>query len=163
DSKVLGFSTRSGFPKSNVAKAKKLVAEYKADHGGEFAFDLQTIFDPGVQDVGAEVKRQARKLGISVNLPAPVDEAQLINLALAGRTDAFLWRNYPGSDPDTLSVWFRSGSPVNFGKLNDPVIDDLFEQGRVETDPAARKAIYTKLIGEPERNHTESVSGSEPG
>lgn len=146
DSKVLGFSTRSGFPKSNVAKAKKLVAEYKADHGGEFAFDLQTTFDPGVQDVGAEVKRQARKLGISVNLPAPVDEAQIINLALAGRTDAFLWRNYPGSDPDTLSVWFRSGSPINFGKLNDPVIDDLFEQGRVETDPAARKAIYTKLF-----------------
>ncbi|MFM8972410.1 MAG: hypothetical protein ACKOOG_07180, partial [Actinomycetota bacterium] len=109
-------------------------------------FDLQTTFDPGVQDVGAEVKRQARKLGISVNLPAPVDEAQIINLALAGRTDAFLWRNYPGSDPDTLSVWFRSGSPINFGKLNDPVIDDLFEQGRVETDPAARKAIYTKLF-----------------
>jgi haloalkane dehalogenase len=123
-----------------------MVAAYKKAHGGEFTFDLQTTFDPGVQDVGAEIKRQARKLGITVNLPAPVDEAQIINLALAGRTDAFLWRNYPGSDPDTLYVWFRSGSPINFGKLNDPVIDRLLEEGRVETDPAARKAIYTKLF-----------------
>jgi peptide/nickel transport system substrate-binding protein len=146
DSKVLGYSKRSGFPKSNPAKAKKMVAAYKAAHGGEFAFDLQTTFDPGVQDVGAEVKRQAKKIGISVNLPAPVDEAQIINLALAGKTDAFLWRNYPGSDPDTLYVWFHSGSPVNFGKLDDPVIDQGFEQGRIETDPAKRKAIYTALF-----------------
>lgn len=146
DSKVLGYSKKSTFPKPNVAKAKKMVAAYKKAHGGEFAFDLQTTFDPTVQDAAAEIKRQARKLGITVNLPSPVDDAQIINLALAGRTDAFLWRNYPGSDPDTLYVWFRSGSPVNFGKLNDPVIDQLFEEGRTETDPAARKAIYTKLF-----------------
>ena len=78
--------------------------------------------------------------------PAPVDEAQIVNLALAGKTDAFLWRNYPGSDPDTFYVWFHSGSPVNFGKLNDPVIDQALEQGRVEGDPAKRKAIYTALF-----------------
>jgi len=146
DSKVLGYSRKSTFPKSNVAKAKKMVAAYKKANGGEFTFDLQTTFDPGVQDVGAEIKRQARKIGVTVNLPAPVDEAQIINLALAGKTDAFLWRNYPGSDPDTLYVWFRSGSPINFGKLNDPVIDQLLEEGRVQTDPAARKATYTKLF-----------------
>lgn len=146
DSKVLGYSKRSTFPQSNVAKAKKMVAAYKKANGGEFTFDLQTTFDPGVQDVGAEIKRQARKIGVTVNLPAPVDEAQIINLALAGKTDAFLWRNYPGSDPDTLYVWFHSGSPINFGKLQDPVIDELLETGRVQTDPAARKATYTKLF-----------------
>ena len=146
DSKVLGYSAKSTFPKADLAAAKKAVAQYKAAHGGEFSFDLQTTFDPGVQDVGAEIKREAKKFGVTVNLPAPVDEAQIINLALAGKTDAFLWRNYPGSDPDTLYVWFHSGSPVNFGKLNDPVIDQGFEQGRVEGDPAKRKAIYTALF-----------------
>lgn len=146
DSKVLGYSKNSTFPKANVAQAKKMVKAYKAANGGQFTFDLQTTFDPGVQDVGAEIKREAKKIGVTVNLPAPVDEAQIINLALAGKTDAFLWRNYPGSDPDTLSVWFHSGSPINFGKLNDPVIDQLFDQGRVQTDPAQRKATYTKLF-----------------
>ena len=146
DSKVLGYSKRSTFPKADLAAAKKAVAKYKAAHGGEFTFDLQTTFDPGVQDVGAEIKREAKKFGVTVNLPAPVDEAQIINLALAGKTDAFLWRNYPGSDPDTLYVWFHSGSPVNFGKLNDPTIDALLEQGRAQPDPAARKATYTELF-----------------
>jgi peptide/nickel transport system substrate-binding protein len=146
DSKVMGASKNSGFPKFDIKKAKQLVSAYKAKNGGEFKFDLQTTFDTGVQDVAAEIKRQARKLGITVNLPAPIDEAQIVNSALAGKTDAFLWRNYPGSDPDTLYVWFHSGSIVNFGNLEDPVIDAGFEQGRVETDPAKRTAIYTKLF-----------------
>ena len=146
DSKVMGASKKSGFPKFDVKKAKKLVSAYKAKNGGEFKFDLQTTFDPGVQDVAAEIKRQALKVGIAVNLPAPVDEAQIVNTALAGKTDSFLWRNYPGSDPDTLFVWFHSGSVVNFGRINDPVIDAALDQGRVETDPAKRTAIYTKLF-----------------
>ncbi|CAB4660118.1 unannotated protein [freshwater metagenome] len=146
DSKVMGASKNSGFPKFDIKKAKQLVASYKAKHGGEFKFDLQTTFDTGVQDVAAEIKRQARKLGITVNLPSPIDEAQIVNSALAGKTDAFLWRNYPGSDPDTLYVWFHSGSIVNFGHINDPVIDTALEQGRIETDPAKRTAIYTKLF-----------------
>ncbi|CAB4964100.1 unannotated protein [freshwater metagenome] len=146
DSKVMGASRKSGFPKFDVKKAKQLVAAYKAKHGGEFTFDLQTTFDPSVQGSAAEIKRQALKLGITVNLPSPIDEAQIVNTALAGKTTAFLWRNYPGSDPDTLYVWFHSGSIVNFGRINDPVIDAGLDQGRIETDPAKRTAIYTKLF-----------------
>ena len=34
---------------------------------------------------------------------------------------------------------------MNFGRINDPVIDKLLDQGRSEIDPAKRKTIYENL------------------
>jgi peptide/nickel transport system substrate-binding protein len=42
-------------------------------------------------------------------------------------------------------VWWHTGSPVNFGRLDDPEIDRLLEAGRAESDPEARKEIYEDL------------------
>jgi peptide/nickel transport system substrate-binding protein len=147
DSKVLGYVKNPGYPtKQNVAQAKKLVKQYKSAHGGKFEFNLQSTFDPTTQALAAEVKRQAAAVGIKVNLPQPVDQAAIINQAIGGQVDSFLWRNYPGADPDTLYVWFHSGSPVNFNKINDPVIDKALDDGRSELDPAARKADYQTFV-----------------
>ena len=150
DSKVLGhIKDPAGYPKGqDLAKAKKLVAEYKAAHGGKFELNLQSTFDPTTQALAAEIKREAAIVGITVNLPTPVDQAQIINQALGGAVDAFAWRNYPGADPDGLFVWFHSGSPVNFGKINDPIIDKALEDGRSEGDPAKRKVAYETFVSQ---------------
>ena len=150
DSKVLGhIKDPAGYPKGqDIAKAKKLVAEYKAAHGGKFELNLQSTFDPTTQALAAEIKREAGIVGITVNLPTPVDQAQIINQALGGAVDAFAWRNYPGADPDGLFVWFHSGSPVNFGKINDPIIDKALEDGRAELDPAKRKVAYETFVSQ---------------
>ena len=150
DSKVLGhIKDPAGYPKGqDLAKAKKLVAEYKAAHGGKFELNLQSTFDPTTQALAAEIKREAAIVGITVNLPTPVDQAQIINQALGGAVDAFAWRNYPGADPDGLFVWFHSGSPVNFGKINDPIIDKALEDGRSELDPAKRKVAYENFVSQ---------------
>jgi hypothetical protein len=91
-------------------------------------------------------KVEGKEVGITINLPQPVDQAQIINQALGSQVDAFAWRNYPGADPDTLYVWFHSGSPVNFGKINDPVIDKALDDGRSELDPAKRKVQYETFV-----------------
>lgn len=150
DSKVLGhIKDPAGYPKGqDIPKAKKLVAAYKAANGGKFELNLQSTFDPTTQALAAEIKREAAIVGITVNLPAPVDQAQIINQALGGAVDAFAWRNYPGADPDTLYVWFHSGSPVNFGKINDPIIDKALDDGRSELDPAKRKVDYETFVGQ---------------
>lgn len=147
DKKVLGYVKNPGYPaKPNIPKAKKLVKEYKASHGGKFEFNLQSTFDPSTQALAQELKRQASKIGVKVNLPQPVDQAQIISQAIGGQVDSFLWRNYPGADPDTLYVWFHSGSPVNFNKISDPVVDAALDDGRSEADPAARKADYETFV-----------------
>ena len=50
-----------------------------------------------------------------------------------------------GIDPDTYSSQFTGSSGNNYSHLDDATIDDLFEQGRVETDNSKRHDIYDQL------------------
>jgi peptide/nickel transport system substrate-binding protein len=148
DTDVMGYDASLKYPSQNVAKAKNLVNQYKSSHGGKFAFELQSTFDNTTQALAQEVKRQLGQVGITVNLPSPVDQATIINKAIGGSVDSFLWRNYPGQDPDTLYVWFYGGSVVNFNHLNDPTVNQALDDGRSEPDPTAREADYQKFSGE---------------
>lgn len=56
-----------------------------------------------------------------------------------------IFRNYPGGDPDLQYIWFKSDSPVNFGRTNDPEIDQLLDEGRAEPGPEARATIYEDI------------------
>ena len=142
DTKVMGYLPNLKYPKQNIAEAKKLVEKVKASHGGQFTFDIQSTFDQSTQALFQEVKRQLAQVGVTVNLPSPVDQANIISKAIGGNVDAFGWRNYPGQDPDTLYVWFYGGSIVNFNHVNDPVLNKALDDGRTNTDPAIRKKAY---------------------
>ncbi len=83
-----------------------------------------------------------KAIGVDVKLPAPVDQATIINNAIGGTTDAFLWRNYWGQDPDTLYVWFYGKSVVNFNHVDDPQINAALDKGRTSPNTADRKAAY---------------------
>ena len=80
----------------------------------------------------------------------------LITNALLGSPEffAFGWRNHAGLWADSQHHWWHGfaadgfgaeakdgGIALNFGRLNDPVINDLLDEARGETDPDARKAI----------------------
>ncbi len=143
DSKVLGYVKDPGYPKFNPTEAKKLVNTWKQQHGGQApTFSLQSTFDQLTQALAKEAKRQLNEVGIKVNLPAPVDQATIINQAIGSQVDSFLWRNYPGSDPDTMYVWFRGQSVVNFNHVDDPVMNKALDDGRSEPNPTKRKADY---------------------
>jgi peptide/nickel transport system substrate-binding protein len=87
------------------------------------------------------VKEQAEQAGADVTIRT-VDQSTLINEAIAGNFQGAGWRNHPGGDPDTQYVWWYSTSPVNFGRIKDPVIDRLLDEGRSEPDQAKRTKIY---------------------
>jgi len=142
DTKITGYLPNLKYPAQNIVEAKKLVEKYKAAHGGQFAFDIQSTFDQSTQALFQEVKRQLAAVGVTVNLPKPVDQATIISKAIGGSVDSFGWRNYPGQDPDTLYVWFYGGSVVNFNHLNDPIINKALDDGRTNKDPAVRKKAY---------------------
>ncbi|MGZ4691226.1 MAG: ABC transporter substrate-binding protein [Acidimicrobiia bacterium] len=143
DSAVMGYLKDPGFPKYNVAGAKKLVNDWKAANGGKTpTFALQSTFDEQTKALAQETKRQMALIGINVTLPAPVDQATIINQAIGSQVDSFLWRNYPGADPDTMYVWFHSASPVNFNHINDAQVDSDLDKGRAEPDANVRKGLY---------------------
>ena len=142
DTKIMGYLPNLHYPKQSIAAAKALVAKYKAAHGGQFTFSIQSTFDQSTQQLFQEVKRQLAIVGITVNLPKPVDQATIISQAIGGQVDSFGWRNYPGQDPDTLYVWFYGGSVVNFNHINDPIINQALDTGRTNSDPAVRRKAY---------------------
>ncbi|MGZ4800990.1 MAG: ABC transporter substrate-binding protein [Acidimicrobiia bacterium] len=146
DRDVMGYLDHPGFPKYDPKAASKAVTAWKRAHDGKSpTFNLQSPADEMNKALAQEIKRQMGEIGITVNLPAPVDQPTIISQAIGNQVDAFLWRNYAGGDPDTLYVWFKSGSLVNFNKINDPTVDAALDAGRAEPDPSKRTAIYQRL------------------
>ncbi|MDR3146614.1 MAG: hypothetical protein LBU21_10075, partial [Treponema sp.] len=56
--------------------------------------------------------------------------------------ELFLGGDIMGSDPSNYATLFVSGSAYNYSHLADKTLDELFAQGAVEEDPAARLRIY---------------------
>ena len=135
----------AGLPHHDLAKAKHYVALYSAAHGGQpLSFEFLTLTDPELLAQAEVVKEQDAKAGIGLTIKQ-VDQSTVISLALAGDFNESAFLNHPQGDPDTQYVWWHSGSPVNFSHINDPVINQDLEQGRVTTNPAQRTALYRNL------------------
>ncbi len=144
DKDVPGYLKNPGFPQHNLAEAKKLVTAYKNAHGGQFKILLETTNDPGNIAEAQTLKQQVAQAGISADIQQE-DQSSFITTALGGKFSVLLWRNHPGNTPDLQYVWWYTGSPVNFGKFNDPVLQKLLDDGRVATTDAARKPIYEQV------------------
>ncbi len=140
----VGYLADTGFPNYDPTKAKQYLAKYKQETGKDLSFTLVATNDSSTLAIAQLVQAQAQKLGVTVNIQQ-IDQGSEINTALGGKYQAILWRNHPGGDPDTQYVWWHSGSPVNFSKINDPIIDKDLDDGRIQTDPAKRQADYEDL------------------
>ncbi len=151
DKGIPGYVADPGFPKHNLAKAKKLVKEVKAAHGGQFKVQFVILPDSENRNEAELLKQQIQKAGISADIGV-VDQTAEINTAISGDFDVLLWRNHDGEDPDINYVWWHSGQLTNFGKIDDPEIDRLLEQGRTTADPARRAAAYEGITKEFAKN-----------
>jgi peptide/nickel transport system substrate-binding protein len=140
----VGYVADNGFPEPNERRARRLAARYEAKHGTPLAFEYLTNPDPETLAIAQLIKERAARSGIEVSIRT-VDQPTLISEALAGSFQSMGFRNHPQSDPDAQYVWWHSGSPVNFGRIDDPEIDRLLDAGRTETDPAVRREIYESL------------------
>jgi peptide/nickel transport system substrate-binding protein len=155
---TLGYQMHPGFPRYDPKKAEEFVSKYRRVTGqSELHFTLNSTPDPNTQQAVAAIKSQVEKVaGISVDVAPPTEPTQFINLVIAGDYEATPWRNFPGGDPDTLYPWWHSTAKdpntgqttrnlVDFGRINDPTIDQALEQGRSEIDPDKRKALYQQI------------------
>ncbi len=141
---TMGYLKDAGMPGFDLAAAKKHVAAYEKEAGKKLSF---TVPYAGSADAQAAVElwqAQLAKAGIEMKLQS-TDQSAEIDRAISGDFGALTWRNHPGGDPDLQYVWWHTGSPVNFGRLDDPEIDRLLEEGRVSSDQAERTKIYEDL------------------
>ncbi len=138
DTETLGYVEGLKLGAYDPATAKAFL------QGKNISMNLTYATDPTTKLLAEEIKRQLGEVGVAVNI-AETDQSSLITKALGGGFGVLLWRNHPGADPDTQLVWWRSGYLTNFSKINDPQMDKLLDEGRVETDPAKRKEIYQNI------------------
>ena len=141
DEGVPGYVADPGFPAHDLERATELADEVKAAHGGEFRVELVILPDSENRNEAELLKQQVEKAGITADIRV-VDQTAEISTAISGDYDVLLWRNHAGEDPDTQYIWWHSGELTNFGKIDDPEIDRLLEEGRAASDPAERAAAY---------------------
>lgn len=140
----IGYLEDAGAPKFDLDAAKKAAAAYEKETGEKLSFTLSGAADSSVGADMELIQSMLGDAGIEMKI-AQADQAKLIDQAIAGEFQANIWRNHPGGDPDTQYVWWYSSSIVNFGRVKDPVVDKLLDEGRAESDAAKRKTIYEDL------------------
>jgi peptide/nickel transport system substrate-binding protein len=138
----MGYLDDAGYPEFNPELARELVEETEREQGRPFEVTLMTV--AGGSTAADQVQEMFEQVGIEVNRQQ-FEASTFIDQALAGSYDLMLVGNHPAGDPDLQAIWWNSDSPVNLGRIEDPELDALLNEGRVETDPALRTETYEKV------------------
>jgi len=95
--------------------------------------------------------RTCGRAGVTVTIKQ-VEQSQFILLALEGKYNAYLWRQFGEPDPDADNTWWASAQAAPIGKLalnfarnKDPQIDADLLKGRSSTNEADRTAAYQDI------------------
>lgn len=139
-----GYLEDAGFPEYDPAEARRLVEDYEQRTGQPFEFSYLHANDPASIRAAQFIAGYLEDAGMEVNLQTR-EQATLIAEALGNEWNLIAFRNFPGGAPDGNYPWWYSTSPINFPKMNDPVIDQLMDEGRSELDRDKALAIYEEV------------------
>ncbi len=147
---AIGYLEDTGYPTYDLDAAAEEWTQCKADTGKDLIqFTFNTTNDPFNVETNTLIQSMwSEAFGDEIQTTVtPVEQGQYIGLALTGTFEAFGWRNHGGIDPDNQFLWWFSGtsSPIgtlalNFGRFQDPIIDQNLVAQRSTDDPAARQA-----------------------
>jgi peptide/nickel transport system substrate-binding protein len=149
----LAYLDDPGYPEPDPEGARALIEEYERD-GGDASFAITAVGTPESRRQAELVQTRAEAVGFDVTI-SQRDTAALINDAAGRQYQVMAFRNFPGADPDANYVWWYGTSTdaegtvgpnlPNFAGFDDPEVNRLLDEGRVELDPEERKAIYEDL------------------
>jgi ABC-type transport system substrate-binding protein len=140
----------SSYPTYNPSQATSLVNALKSE-GKQVNFTLGTTPDQSSVRAVTYIQSQLQAVGISANIGSQqVQQAELINLALAGTFEALLWRQFAAVDPDLNYVFWSpteiaKGLAIDMTRNNDPLVEDALQQGRRNATPSVRNQAYQNL------------------
>ena len=147
----VGYLDDTGFPEFDLEQATALVDEYESDTGQDATIAYKTTTDPFNLQTAELYRGFWEAAGMTVTLDQ-IEQGEFITQALIGNFEAFGWRNHGGFDPDTQEVWWTSENALpageialNFGRIDDPVIDENLDIVRESQDPAERQAAAEEI------------------
>jgi peptide/nickel transport system substrate-binding protein len=133
-------------PKRDVAKAKALLKESGVTL--PVSVDLMVPKGPENEAVAQVLQSMAAEAGFDLKIRL-IEFATSFKQAQAGEFQAFLIGWSGRIDPDgNAYVFLHTKASQNDGVYSNPEVDKGFEDARLITDPAQRKAIYEKVTGQ---------------
>jgi peptide/nickel transport system substrate-binding protein len=129
--------------KQDVAKAKKLMADAGYPNGFS-ATVIGATGEPPFASAEAQVL-QSQLAAIGIKLDIQMMELNVyVDRWLKGDFDMAIAQNGGRADPYTMynRYWTKTGNLQKVSNYSDDTLDSLMQQGRTETDPAKRKAIF---------------------
>ena len=128
----------------DVEKAKQLLAD--AGQPNPTLTLAYSASDTPQQTCAVMMQEQAAAAGITLNLQGVDANALAQSMQDPNNSyDMYFGGYIMGIDPSTFESLFATGGPWNYMFYDYPEINDLFDQGSVETDEAKRKEIYTQV------------------
>ena len=153
-----GYLEDTGLPQYDPDAARAAIEAWEAENG-PLEITYSTTPTGSTRAVADFLQQALSEVGVDVTI-ATAEQSQFIVQALLGDPTffAFGWRNHGGITVDTQNSWWHGfganaagdqvadGQPnLNFGRLNDPVINDLLDQAR-ETADLDERALLAQDI-----------------
>ena len=131
------------------AKAKQLMAEAGYANGIDVTFYVTESGSGMLSPIlmGTEIQADLAAVGIRCKIETYEWNTFLGKVIPVMPKDVGLAEmSFMTQDPDMHPfLALRTGAPVNSGGFSDPKVDALIDQGRAETDPVKRAAIYKQM------------------
>ncbi|HWD52156.1 MAG TPA: ABC transporter substrate-binding protein [Acidimicrobiales bacterium] len=142
------FFAADGYPAYDPTKAKQLVQQVKSS-GAPVSLTLNHVPDPFTTKIAQYLQNQLQLVGMTVTL-SPVQQAQIINVALLGSFEAQVWRQFGAVDPDLNYIFWsptqiNSSFSINMARNVDSAMETALQKGRQTADPTARAAAYQQV------------------
>jgi peptide/nickel transport system substrate-binding protein len=131
-------------PGRDIVAAKKLVTD--SGVATPIAVELQMTNSPVNVRLGELIQSQTAEAGFAVKV-VPLENVTAFNNQNEGKFDVQVtpWSGRVDPDANIYRFHYSTGTD-NFPKAADPALDALLDQARAETDVAARKALYAKIV-----------------
>lgn len=145
------YYTKTGYPSYDPSGAKKLVKQVEKETGKPVSFSFGATPDPSTQRAQAFLQNEFQAAGMKVN-PTTYQQNELINNALSGKFEAYLWRQFGAVNPDmnyifwsTTTLGSEGGISINMARNNDPDIEQDLLTGRQSTETSERDTAYQSV------------------
>jgi len=127
------------------AEARRLLAEAGYPNGFKTVLKNRNVRLP-YQDFAVFAIQEWRKIGVEVEHRPLETAAWFADLRDTGNFELGVQPTVDFmDDPDQFLNRFTTGSPLNYGRFSDPVLDDLYSRQTRATDPAERKKLVLEL------------------
>jgi ABC-type transport system substrate-binding protein len=142
------YSTTS-YPSYDPSGAKRLLARVQARTGKPVSFQLGSTNSPAAEREATYVQAKWQAVGFKVSRTI-VEQNELIDNALSGTFQCYVWRQFGAIDPDLNYVFWSTTTvnpalSINMTRNHDPRIEAALQVGRTKANPAIRAKAYQKV------------------